>query len=94
LALRKSEAALSQPDTPLDVSAPDNDTILMRRGPWLLITRLRNAGSLTVPDARWQLVLTSEDDTFSVEGRAPAIHLSNHRVIFQGPTAVLLREQS
>ncbi len=85
------------------VEALDADTIALRREagrgePLLLVVRLRGHGTVAVSGApaagaRWQAVLTTEDEAFAASGRPPLIEARRGRVTigFEGPAAVVLR---
>jgi maltooligosyltrehalose trehalohydrolase len=93
LRLRRSEPALRDSCAPFDVSAPDEDTILLQRDPWVLVVRWSGVGSIELPPGALHPVLTTEDPAFAVEPLPPDLELDRGTNVarFRGPAAVLLK---
>lgn len=106
LHLRRTEPALrSTARAGVAIEALDEATILMCRlgasPPLLFVVRLRGAGHIdlagrlppTLADFRWEIVLTTEDDSFTMEANRPTVDLSANApaIAFAGAAAVILR---
>jgi len=93
LHLRKHDPVLADPRAPYDVWAADAGTVALRRGPWLLVTRLRTAGTVRVAADPSDVVLTTEDEMFGGGRAAPAVEEQGRAIRFHGPAAVLLKRR-
>jgi maltooligosyltrehalose trehalohydrolase len=94
LQLRRREAVLRDPRARIDVAAVDDATLTVHRGAWLLVLRLRGAGSMPAPAGEYDLLLTSEDADFCVNGSRPAIDTARACIDFSGPAALVLRRRT
>ena len=93
LHLRKHDPVLADPRAPYDVWAADAETVALRRGPWLLVTRLRNASTVRLSADPSDVVLTTEDEMFGGGHAAPAVEEQGRAIRFHGPAAVLLKRR-
>lgn len=111
LALRRSDPALrSVAPEDVTVAAIGEGTLLLERRaagspPLLVIVQLKDAGIVdlraqpdleSAPGSRWEKVLTTEEESFSLDPSQPRIDLSAPAPIIQfaRPGAVILREKS
>lgn len=90
LDLRRHEADLRDRRAPFEVFAADEDTVVMRRGRWVLVTRLRDSGTVRIGSAACDPILTTEDADFCDDGRMPEVADAGRVIRFGGPSAVLL----
>jgi maltooligosyltrehalose trehalohydrolase len=87
-------------DDAFHVRALDNETLAMvrvrGRRAWTTVVRLRGSGEVELdaellPEGRRHTVLTSEDASFCIDPRQPAIDLDAPAITFQRPGAVLVQ---
>jgi maltooligosyltrehalose trehalohydrolase len=91
LRLRRDEPAFRGQNQTAAVSAPDDDTVVVRRGPFVAVARLRREGVVALPLTAHHVLLSSEDDEFASSGAAPHFDHATGRLHFSGPATVLLR---
>jgi maltooligosyltrehalose trehalohydrolase len=93
LQLRMREPSLRDPRAPLDAYVLDDDTVTIERGEWMVILRLRGAGSIPAPASVYELVLTSDDRDFCLDGTPPTIDEETDQIHFNGPAAIVMRRK-
>jgi maltooligosyltrehalose trehalohydrolase len=90
LSLRRREPAL-RGAAPADVRSTENGALLVRRGDFLAVVRLRDGGPVSLPAGNWKSVIDTED-TNHVSDPAPAERTASS-LIFRRPGAVVLKVQ-
>jgi maltooligosyltrehalose trehalohydrolase len=90
LRLRRADSAFRDPATPLQVGAPDADTVILCRGRWMMVTRLRGAGAVDIDNDWAEVFLTTEDREFGGCPDSVEIDAPGSRIHFSGPASVLL----
>jgi hypothetical protein len=91
---RRNDPASRAPDQIAAVSAPDDDTVVVQRGPFVVVARLRREGVAAMPFAAHHILLTSEDNEFATGGAAPRLDRTARQLSFSGPRRCCCRSNT